>query len=127
MVATAHWTGATPCQGLRTTALGRNRRFSSLEAYAFFHHKIYDAGKESFVPSNVIFDAQEVMLVMCEVLRLEKPMLTLDWMRVVLWPEHSYLLLFGRHACGAALQPADTCEGSSAPCPGQPIRAGRKQ
>jgi len=31
---------------------------SLLQAYAFFRHKIYDAGKECFVPGKVIFDAK---------------------------------------------------------------------
>jgi hypothetical protein len=33
---------------------------SLLQAYAFFHHNRYDAREACFVPSNVIFDAQEV-------------------------------------------------------------------
>ncbi len=33
---------------------------SLLPAYPFFRHNTYDAGDACFVPSNVIFDAQEV-------------------------------------------------------------------
>jgi hypothetical protein len=40
---------------------------SLLQAYAFFHHKTYDAGEVCFVPSNVSFDAELSMPVtFCE-------------------------------------------------------------
>ncbi len=36
---------------------------SLLQAYAFFHYNTYDAGEVCFVPSNVSFDAGQVMQV----------------------------------------------------------------
>jgi len=56
MIPTAYGYGATPCQGLRTTALGEIAA-SLLQAYAFFHHNTYDAKGVCFVPGNVLFDA----------------------------------------------------------------------
>src|SRR5712692_11010799 len=36
-----------------------------LQAYALFHHNTYDAGRECFVPANLVFDVQRLHAARC--------------------------------------------------------------
>src|SRR5713226_1980672 len=96
------------------------------QAYAFIHHNTYDAEGACFVPSNVIFDAKEVTQVTYEFYERKKPILTPDSTREELSRVHSHLLPFRWPASGAALPPADTCEGFPERCREPPIPADRK-
>src|SRR2546421_5324633 len=111
MISTAHRTSATPCQGLRTTALGRNRRLSSASIRLLPSQNIRRR-KGMFCSRQSDFRCQVSHRGDTQILRMEKPMLIADcadWMRKDLWRERSHLLLSRWHACGAALQLADTC------------------
>jgi len=88
MIPIAHESRATPCQGLRTTALGEVAA-SLLKAYLFFRHNTYDAGEGCFVPSNVTFDAKEVTRDV-RILRTENRCFIPDWTRQGLCREHSH-------------------------------------
>src|ERR1700686_2117083 len=98
---------------------------SLLKAYLFFRHNTYDAGEGCFVPGNLIFHAKEVMQLTYEFSN-GKPMTTPDWARKGPWREYFHLLLFRWRAGGAALRPADICEGFPERCPGRPVPGDRK-